>query len=342
MKKTIFYNIFFTTSILFALHPPMHCQASDFTSSSSFFAAKSNIYNIAFCTIDYQLSFIRDNLSISSTISGWKTIRPQKHISGAIDYGADDIGSDVSFKTLKGSSTSDSPNTDSLGMKLYDSQSIFIKPLEDQAEKYRLITPNGWKISESTDNKNIILEEDDGGTNQMWYINVDEAGHYIFTNVKSGHYLDSSDYPLLKTCEFPSPEGQQFLLFDRKYTGWDWYFDDEFGKYYYSGEEITDVEHPFYSEGSWGSIYTGLVWHDNDWLYVHLGKPDYNYKGLTYKNKNWWYISNGTIDRSFTGLTEFNDALWYVTEGNYDKSYNGSAIYNGKYYDVYDGKAAFQ
>ena len=274
------------------------------------------------------------------TITGWRTIRPQTHRYSVMDYGDDTIGSSVVFRQDDGKNDLGFMNIYDTGMKEYDSQSLFIKPIDPEAPeiRYRLITPNGWKVSEKEGTNTVVLEEDHGGLNQMWKITPDENGCFLFVNVLSGNYLDFNDYPLLRTSDYPEPMGQQFLLFERYYTGWDWYYDCEFGKYYLNGEEQYGVEKPFYEEGRWGSIYTGLVWDNGSWLYLHLGEPDYSFKGITYYNNNWWYVENGTINKEFEGLVEYNYDLWYISEGKYDSSYNGSYYFDGVTYELENGK----
>ena len=276
----------------------------------------------------------------AETIEGWRTIRPQSSPSAVLDYGDDAIGSSLVFRRDDKKNDLGVINVYDTGMKEYDSQSLFIKPIDPGAAeiRYRLITPNGWKVSEKEGTNTVLLEEDDGGLNQMWQITPDENGCYLFVNALTGNYLDFNDYPQLQTSAEPEPIGQQFLLYDRCYTGWDWYYDCDFGKYYLNGEEQAVTEKPFYEEGNWGSVYTGLVWNDGSWLYVHLGEPDYSFVGITYLNNNWWYVENGTINKDFEGLVEYNYNLWYVSEGKYDRSYNGTYYSNGTTYQLENGR----
>ena len=156
-------------------------------------------------------------------IEGWCTIRPQDNFDMVFDYGSDSIGAAVTFELYDNKDEVGVMNIYDTGMKDYDSQSIFIKPVsDDMPGVYRLITPNGWKISENVTTGEIVLEEDTGAGNQMWRVEPDDNGLFFFYNKTSGNLLDFSDKDKPTASPEQEPFGQQFALFYRNYTGWNW------------------------------------------------------------------------------------------------------------------------
>ena len=258
---------------------------------------------------------------------GWVTIELNNLV---LDYGDDKENSSVTLSEDDGNNYDREMDTDSLGMKEYDSQSVYIKLINN--DQYRLITPNGWKISEDIENNLIHLESDDGDINQMWQVKA-SGDKYVFLNKQSGHYLSFSDDNVIVPSETPT----YVTLKERKYTGWDWYFDMNWGKYYLNGVVQKGVISPF-RDGSVGQMYTGLAWVDGAWKYYTLGQEDTSYTGLVYCNNGWWYVSNGRLDKSFNGLLFHYDTWWYIKNGKLDKSFSGLTYYNNEWWYINNGE----
>ena len=245
------------------------------------------------------------------------------------DYGSDLIDSNVELKKEDGNNKTRVMSTNSLGMKTIDSQSLFVKNYD--VNYYRLITPNGWKVTEDIYSHNIFLKDDTGEFNQMWFIEICDEG-ISFKNYQTLRYICISGNNVT-TSEQPF----YFDLEERKYTGWDWYYDTDYGIYYLNGEALENVDNPF-SKGKYGEIYTGLKWDNGEWNYYHLNVREPDYNGLVYCNSAWHYVKNGKLDREFKGLYYFNRAWYYISNGTINKEYTGLTYYNNNWWYIKSGK----
>lgn len=61
--------------------------------------------------------------------------------------------------------------------------------------------------------------------------------------------------------------------------------------------------------------YTGLIWRDNNWIYMENGKVAEDYTGLVPNVHGLWYIRNGKIDISFSGVISFEGKSYQVVRG---------------------------